>query len=114
MPIPTTSDREIVQERIFDAPRELVWKAFTERAHIDKWWGPNGFRNETSAMDVRVGGVWRYLMHGPDGKDWVNWIRYEEVTEPSRLVYAHGGDTDEAMFHVTITFTELGNRTKLT
>jgi len=108
------ADREIIQERVFDAPRELVWAAWTDPKHIDRWWGPNGFRNQTSAMEVRPGGTWRFLMHGPDGKDWVNWIRYEEVVEPERLVYSHGGEGDEPEFHVTVTFTAQGGRTQVT
>lgn len=106
-------DREIVVERVFDAPRELVWKAWTDPKHIDQWWGPNGFRNETFSMDFRVGGTWRYVMHGPDGKDWQNWVRYQEISEPERLVYDHGGEGDEPLFHVTVTFTQQGKRTKV-
>jgi uncharacterized protein YndB with AHSA1/START domain len=110
----STADREIVQERVFDAPRELVWKAWTDPKHIDKWWGPNGFRNETFSMDLRVGGFWRFVMHGPDGKAWQNWIRFDEISTHERLVYAHGDEGDEPHFHVTVTFTEQGKRTKVT
>ncbi|MDQ3266877.1 MAG: SRPBCC domain-containing protein [Myxococcota bacterium] len=113
--MPQTLDREIVQERMFDAPRELVWRAWTDPAHSDKWWGPNGFRNETSSMDFRVGGAWGFVMHGPDGKRWDNWIRFEEISQPERLVYSHGdGEGAEPAFHVTVTFTQVGRRTKLT
>jgi uncharacterized protein YndB with AHSA1/START domain len=108
------SDREIVQVRVFDAPRELVWKAWTDPRHADQWWGPNGFRNQTQSIDFRVGGRWRFLMHGPDGKTWVNWIRYEEISQPERLVYAHGGEGDEPVFHVTVTFADRGGRTEVT
>lgn len=108
-------DREIVQERIFDAPRELVWTAWTDPRHVDKWWGPNGYRNETSSMEFRVGGLWRFVMHGPDGKIWKNWTRFEEISRPERIVYSHGGgDGGEPHFHVTVTFTEVGRRTKVT
>ena len=118
-PMPTVppadlAARALVVERTCDAPRELVWQAFTEVKHLDQWWGPNGFRNATSAMKLEVGGTWRYVMHGPDGKDWQNWIRYQEVSKPERLVYDHGGETDEPAFHVTITFTALGKKTKVT
>lgn len=106
-------DRVILQERVFDAPRALVWKAWTDPKHLDQWWGPNGFRNETFSLELRVGGVWRFVMHGPDGKDWQNWIRYEEISEPARLVYSHGGDGDEPHFHVTVTFAEEGGRTRV-
>ncbi len=108
-------DREIVQERVFDAPRALVWKAWTDAKHVDRWWGPNGFRNETFSMDFRVGGLWKYVMHGPDGKVWPNWIRYEEIQAPERIAYAHGAEEGEpAHFHVTVTFVEEeGRRTRV-
>src|SRR4051812_20364132 len=106
-------DREIFLERVYDAPRELVWRAWTEPKHIDRWWGPDGFRNETHSMDLRVGGYWRFVMHGPDGKDWVDWVQFEEIARPERLVYRHGGETEEPPFHVTVTFTEEGRRTRV-
>ena len=77
-----TSDREISTTRVFDAPRELVWKVWTEPEHIAKWWGPRGFSTTTEKMDVRPGGEWRHVMHGPDGKDYQNRITYVEVVKP--------------------------------
>src|SRR5262245_1185374 len=109
----STQDREIFLERVFDAPRALVWEVWTDPKHVDRWWGPNGHRNETHSMDFRVGGYWRFVMHGPEGKDWVNWCRYEEISRPERLVYSHGGETEEPLFHVTVTFTEEGGRTRV-
>lgn len=111
-----TSDRQIVLSREFDAPRELVWRAYTDPAHINNWWGPNGFTNTLHEMDVRPGGRWRFIMHGPDGKDWSNRVVYHEVVEPERLVYLHGEDVDDdpGAFHVTITFDDLGGRTRVT
>jgi uncharacterized protein YndB with AHSA1/START domain len=109
-----SSDREIVVERVFQAPRELVWLAWTDAKHLDKWWGPNGFRNQTHSMNFSVGGVWRYTMHGPDGKDWPNWIRYDEIAKPDRIAYSHGGEGDEPHFHGVVTFSDLGKkRTKV-
>tara|TARA_R100001132_G_C3249270_1_gene77043 strand:+ start:638 stop:871 length:234 start_codon:yes stop_codon:yes gene_type:complete len=63
-------------ERTISAPRELVFESLSDAGHLDQWWGPDGFVNETHEMDFAVGGLWRYTMHGPDGKDWPNWIRY--------------------------------------
>ena len=77
-----TTDREIATTRIFDAPRELVFQAWTDPARIARWWGPRGFTTSTYAMDVRPGGVWRFCMHGPDGVDYENQITYVEVEEP--------------------------------
>jgi uncharacterized protein YndB with AHSA1/START domain len=111
-----TAEREIIMTRIFNAPRELVFKAWTDPQHVDNWWGPTGFQNETCEMDVRPGGVWRYVMHGPDGVDYDNKIVYAEVVQPERLVYTHGSsvEDDPAAFHVTVTFDQQGDKTLLT
>jgi uncharacterized protein YndB with AHSA1/START domain len=109
-------EREIVFTRILHAPRELVFKAWTDPKHVAQWWGPNGFTNTISEMDVKPGGVWRFIMHGPDGVDYPNKIVYEEVVKPERLVYAHGGDeeNDPGQFQVTVTLDDQGNKTQLT
>jgi uncharacterized protein YndB with AHSA1/START domain len=108
----STADREIVLSRDFDAPRELVFQAYTDPRHVNAWWGPDGFTNTLQEMDVRPGGRWRFIMHGPDGTDWPNRITYREVAAPERLVFDHGEDVDDdpGAFHVTITFDDLGNR----
>jgi len=74
-----TSDREIVLSRVFDAPRELVFKAWTDSRHVAEWWGPNGFTTTVHEMDVRPGGVWRFVMHSPDGVDFDNAREYHAV-----------------------------------
>jgi uncharacterized protein YndB with AHSA1/START domain len=61
--------RVIVGTREFDAPRALVFEAWTDPKHLSQWWGPNGFTTTTSSFDFRPGGVWRFVMHGPDGRD---------------------------------------------
>lgn len=115
-PASPTADREIVITRTFDAPRELVFAAWTDPKHIAHWWGPNGFTTTTHEMDVRPGGTWRFIMHGPDGTDYPNKIAYREVVKPERLVYDHGSDQedDPIQFHVTATFDDEGGRTRLT
>ncbi len=100
-----THDREIVTERVLDAPRERAWQVWTDPEHIRQWWGPTGFSTTTQAMDVRPGGQWRFVMHGPDGRDYANLITYLEVTAPSRLVYQHGGEKDLEPVHFTTTVT---------
>ena len=115
--VANTSDREIRATRILNAPRELVFEVWTDPAHIVKWWGPNGFTNTIHKMDVRPGGTWDFIMHGPDGTDYPNLIKYVEVVKPERLVFDHGSgqENDPAQFHVTVTFEDLGDeRTKLT
>ena len=101
--------------REFDAPRDLVFSAFTDPKHLAQWWGPNGFTTTTSSFDMRPGGVWRFVMHGPDGRDYQNRITYEEVVPPERIVYRHGGgdDVEPVQFRQTITFEDLGGRTRI-
>jgi len=108
-------DREIVATRMLDAPRELVWKVWTDPGHIGKWWGPNGFRTTTHSMDLRPGGHWRYVMHGPDGRDYHNRVTYLEVVRPERLVYNLGSeeDVEPVSHHVTVTFREQDGRTRV-
>lgn len=113
-----TQDREILIERIINAPRELVWKAWTDPKHLEKWWGPNGFTTTTKEFDLRVGGIWRHIMHGPDGTNYPNVTEYTEITRPERLRYLHGGGEEEgvndAQFEATITFEDMGEKTKVT
>jgi uncharacterized protein YndB with AHSA1/START domain len=86
-----SADREIVITRVFDAPRELVWEAWTKPEHVARWWGPRGFTTTIEEMDVRPGGVWKHVMHGPDGADYPNHSVFTEVVKPERIVFAHGG-----------------------
>ena len=110
-----TTDREILLTRVFDAPRELVFNAWIDPKHIAQWFGPDGFTTTILEMDVRPGGVWRFIMHGPDGVDYPNKIVYVEIVKPERLVYNHfSEDVDEpGQFHVTMTFAEQAGRTVL-
>ena len=110
-----TADREIVVTRVLDAPRELVFDAWTDPRHIGSWWGPRGFTTTTHEMDVRPGGAWRFVMHGPDGTDYPNYVVYSEVVRPERLAYAHGGQPGEpADFDVTVAFADEGGKTRIT
>jgi uncharacterized protein YndB with AHSA1/START domain len=112
-----TADREIVITRLFDAPRELVWKALTDPARVVNWWGPHGFTTTIEVMDVRPGGLWKHVMHGPDGTDYPNKSVFVEVVEPERLVYSHGGSRaggPAAQFEGTWTFEEEDGKTRLT
>ena len=109
-------EREVIGTRVYDAPRELVWKAWTDPNIITKWWGPNGFTTTTESMDLKPDGTWKFIMHGPDGRDYKNKIVYIEVKKPARLVYRHAGDeeTEPIKFHVTVTFDKAGDKTKIT
>src|ERR1044072_8507208 len=108
-----TSNRELSITRIFDIDIDTMFEVWTNPEHIAHWWGPNGFTNTISEMEVRPGGVWRYIMHGPDGTDYPNLITYVEVVKPVRLMYLHGDDNDPAHFEVTVIFEALGDQTRL-
>jgi uncharacterized protein YndB with AHSA1/START domain len=105
-------DREIVLSRVFDAPRELVFRAWTEEAHFAKWFGPRGFTTTLKEADFRVGGRLRFDMTAPDGKVWDNRIVFLEIKSPELLVFDHGSDKDDdpGRFHVTITFDEQSDK----
>src|SRR4051812_4337378 len=103
-----TSDRELVHSRTLNAPRELVYEAWTKPEHLINWWGPKGFTNTFHEINIAPGGVWRFIMHGPDGKDWPNRVIFREVVPPEKLTYIHDGDTnaenDPHRFEVEVTF----------
>ncbi len=109
-------DREIVISRVLNAPRELVFEAWTNPEHVGVWWGPTGFTTTTASIDVRVGGAWRFVMHGPDGMNFPNRIVFIEIVRPERLVYDHGDDVDDGppSFRSVVTFEDLGTKTRLT
>ena len=106
-----TKDREIVVTRLFDAPRELVFAAFTEPEHIEQWWAPKGAT--THEMDVKPGGLWRYSqpIRGTDQPFKVEFI---EIIKPIRLVYDYGTDSATESTRTTVTFEEEEGKTKVT
>lgn len=111
------SDRELRLTRLLDAPRDLVWEVLTDPAHSALWFGPEGFNTTTHSFEFRVGGAWRFTMHGPDGVDYHNKQRYREIAPKERLVYIHTGGLvheDEGGFVATITLAAEGKKTRLT
>jgi uncharacterized protein YndB with AHSA1/START domain len=109
-----TADREVVITRIIDAPRELVFEAFTDVRHLSQWWGPEGFTTTTRSFEFRVGGEWDYVMHGPDGTDYPNWISWTEIVPPERLALRHGEYAgDPNAFESVLTFTADGAATRI-
>jgi len=110
MTAPAASN-EIRLTRVYDAPVAAVWDAWTDLKQVAQWWGPRGFTITTKSKELRPGGHWDYIMHGPDGKDWPNYARYHEVVPRERLVYDHGATSADAkpLFHVTAEFRDLGN-----
>jgi uncharacterized protein YndB with AHSA1/START domain len=112
-----STDREIVVSRIFAAPRELVWAAWTDPKQVVRWWGPRGFTTTIEKMDVRPGGEWKHIMRGPDGAEYPNESVFTEVVKPERIRFSQGGakrGEAHVSFEATWTFEALGDRTRLT
>jgi len=103
--------RSIIGIREFDAPRDLVFSVWTDAKHLARC-GPNGFTTTTSRFEFRPGGVWRFVMHGPDGRDYQNRVTFDEIVPPERIVYRHGGgdDVEPVQFRQTVIFEDLGGR----
>lgn len=83
-------DRTLINSRVLNAPIDLVWEAWSNPKHIIEWWGPNGFRNTFHQFEMKVGGVWEFIMHGPDGTEYPNFISFVEVIKPTKLIFIHG------------------------
>ena len=114
-------DRRIVVTRVFDAPRALVWKAWTQPEHLVRWWGPEGCRCSDCTIDLRVGGTFSLVMHGPDGAMYPCHGIFREIVDPHRIVYEGGTDMGHPCgagvpprSRVTVTFEEADGRTTLT
>jgi uncharacterized protein YndB with AHSA1/START domain len=118
-PVTESDDRVLVITRIFDAPRELVFKAWTDPRHLVNWMGPRGFRSTVERSDLRAGGAYRIHMRGPEGDDhWTQGV-FREIAEPERLVMAgswadaHGNPTSPETV-LTITLEEDSGKTRMT
>jgi uncharacterized protein YndB with AHSA1/START domain len=100
--------------RVIDAPRELVFEAFTDVRHLSRWWGPEGFTTTTRSFAFRVGGVWDFVMHGPDGMEYQEWISWTEIAAPGRIALLHGEfPGDPNAFESVLTFTNDGGSTRV-
>jgi uncharacterized protein YndB with AHSA1/START domain len=108
-------DRQIVISRLYQAPAEVVFDAWTQPDQVSQWWGPNGFSITIEHMDVSPRGEWRFTMHSPDDDDYPNLIVYAEIVRPERLVFARRAPgTDDPGFRATVTLDELMGMTALT
>jgi uncharacterized protein YndB with AHSA1/START domain len=109
-----TTEREIVISRLISAPRELVFEAFTQVRHLSRWWGPEGFSTTTRSFEFRVGGVWDFVMHGPDGTDYQEWITWREIVPPARIALLHGESrNDPNAFESVLAFEAAGDETRV-
>ena len=105
-----TTDRELLLTRVLNAPIELVWEVWTSPEHIAQWWGPNGFTNTITKMDMQPGGEWDLVMHGPDGTDYKNKSVFKEVTLHKKIVYEH---ISGPKFLANIEFEAQGDKTAI-
>lgn len=114
----SNQNKELFYERIVNASQELVYEVWTNPEHLAKWYGPNGFTITTKSMEVKPDGIWSYIMHGPDGRDYPNKIIFIEVVKPERLVYRQmddDPDLEPVDFQTTTTFEKIDdNTTKVT
>jgi len=109
-----TADREIVLSRVISAPQELVFEAFTQVRHLSRWWGPEGFTTTTRSFEFRVGGEWDFVMHGPDGTDYQEWITWQEIVPAERIALRHGESRDDPnAFESVLTFEPAGEQTRI-
>ena len=109
-----TADREIVMSRVISAPREVVFEAFTQVRHLSRWWGPEGVSTTTRSFEFRVGGAWDFVMHGPDGTDYQEWITWREIVPPERIALLHGESRDDPnAFESVLTFAADGGATQI-
>jgi uncharacterized protein YndB with AHSA1/START domain len=118
-PTEELADRVLVMERVFDAPRELVFQAWTDPKHVAQWWGPKGFTNPVCELDVRPGGAILIHMRGPDGVVYPTKGVYREIMSPERLVFTNSafqGEGGNSLLEVltTVTFGEHNGKTRLT
>lgn len=104
-----TADREFVHTRLIDAPRERVFRALAEAQHLARWWGPKGFSSTFEIFDFRPGGVWRFVLRGPDGTDYPNENVFRDIVAPELAIVDHPSETHH--FVLTITFKAVGDRT---
>jgi uncharacterized protein YndB with AHSA1/START domain len=104
-------EKETVITRIFDAPRELVYQAWTQPENLAQWWGPKGFTNTFKEFDLRPGGTWEFIMHSPDGANFPNKSVFVEIAKPDRVVLNH---VSGPHFQITATFEDHAGKTKFT
>jgi uncharacterized protein YndB with AHSA1/START domain len=116
-PVTGAAERELTITRILDAPRELVFKAWTEPEHLMRWWGPHCFTNPACEVDLRPGGKWRIVMRAPDGTEYPCGGVYREIVPPERLVFTNNAFDQQGTPLLegltTVTFLEVGDKTKL-
>jgi uncharacterized protein YndB with AHSA1/START domain len=111
---PPDREREIVMTRIFDAPRDIVFEAFTKADLLKRWFGPRGWSLMVCEVDLRIGGGFRFVLRGPDGIELGMRGVYREIVPPDRSVHLESFDDYPGESQVTAAFVEVGGKTTLT
>ncbi|RHX89058.1 SRPBCC family protein [Leptospira stimsonii] len=108
---------KVIYKRYFDVSVDLLFEAWSSQEHLSEWWGPDGFTLTTKSLDFSNGGIWDFVMHGPDGHDYKNKIQFTEIKKPHSIIYKHLGDgegTKDVDFESKIVFEEAGEGSNLT
>ncbi|MCC6680268.1 MAG: SRPBCC family protein [Phycisphaeraceae bacterium] len=111
-----STERELIATRTYDAPVDPLWQVWSDPKHLTNWWGPYGFFTTTHEMNFAPNGVWRFTMHGPDGRDYKNKVIFTVVDRPHRIEYHHAddGEVEPVCFNSIVTFEPLGDKTRMT
>lgn len=104
------SETEVLTTRLLDASRERVFEAWADPSQLTRWWGPSGFTSTFSEHELRTGGAWRFVLHGPDGTDFKNHGVFSEVLAPSRIVFDHQSGP---VYRATFDFEAVGEHTRV-
>lgn len=104
------NSREIFNSRLIEASPQKIFSAFSDPEHLQKWWGPNGFRNTFQEFNFSKDGIWNFVMHGPDGRDYVNQSIFREIVIAKKIVIEH---LNAPHFILTVTLEEIENKTKI-
>lgn len=113
----TVQDNKVTYKRHVAVPIELAFEAWSSHDHLSKWWGPDGFTITTKTLNFSTGGVWDFIMHGPDGRNYKNKIQYMEIRKPHYISYKHLGDGEgggDVRFYSNIFFEAVGDGTHVT
>ncbi|TGL59252.1 SRPBCC family protein [Leptospira sarikeiensis] len=110
-------DNKVIYKRYFDVSIDLAFEAWSSHEHLSQWWGPEGFTLTTNSLDFSNGGIWDFIMHGPDGHDYKNEIQFVDIQKPFHIYYRHLGDGEgskDVDFQSKIIFETSGEGTNVT
>ncbi|PJZ52511.1 SRPBCC family protein [Leptospira adleri] len=110
-------NNKVIYKRYFEVPVDLLFEVWSVEEHLSEWWGPDGFTLTTKSLDFSKGGIWEFVMHGPDGHDYKNKIQFTDIKKSEYIFYKHLGDGEGAKdvdFESKIIFESAGEGSNLT